>query len=478
MKKKKNRGLVALLACAAVLAAAAAVYCIYAAAEYGGKFIEGTEINGLNAGGMTAEEVETEIRDRVEDYTLTVVFRGGIEETITGKEIGLTYTPDNGVETLIENQNVYEWGLGKLGQTMSFTVGEAYTYDEAMLEAAMKALPEFSAENCVEPEDAHLAIGSDHRLKIVEEIDGNSLRESVVLSALKDAVESGQERLDLTTMSNAYRTAEVRSDDADLINQMNDLNTYLDVVVTYEMYDGTVVTLDNTETSGWLSVKDENSGYYYLNTDVLMDHCTEYVRKLAEQYDSLSDSVTFSSTNRGEILIPTAQYGYEIDQADEAAELYNIILSRTSAEREPLYLVCSPGLSTAEGTYIEIDITYQHVYYYINGSVYFDTPCVTGLSTDPDRETPTGIYSIYEKDTNKTLRGDYDESTGTYSYESFVNYWMRFNEGVGLHDASWRSEFGGDIYTYSGSHGCVNLPYSAAQEIYGLCDLGTVVVVI
>ena len=33
-------------------------------------------------------------------------------------------------------------------------------------------------------------------------------------------------------------------------------------------------------------------------------------------------------------------------------------------------------------------------------------------------------------------------------------------------DATWRGKFGGEIYKRSGSHGCVNLPLSAAKHIY------------
>lgn len=64
------------------------------------------------------------------------------------------------------------------------------------------------------------------------------------------------------------------------------------------------------------------------------------------------------------------------------------------------------------------------------------------------------------------------------SYQSFVNFWMPFNEGVGLHDASWRGSFGGDIYLYSGSHGCVNLPYSSAASLYEMVEIGTPVLVL
>ena len=47
---------------------------------------------------------------------------------------------------------------------------------------------------------------------------------------------------------------------------------------------------------------------------------------------------------------------------------------------------------------------------------------------------------------------------------------MPFNGGIGLHDATWRSQFGGNIYVSNGSHGCVNLPYKVAEIIFNNID--------
>ena len=50
---------------------------------------------------------------------------------------------------------------------------------------------------------------------------------------------------------------------------------------------------------------------------------------------------------------------------------------------------------------------------------------------------------------------------------------MPFNGGIGLHDATWRSSFGGTLYKNGGSHGCVNLPHSVAQKIFENISAGT-----
>ena len=77
---------------------------------------------------------------------------------------------------------------------------------------------------------------------------------------------------------------------------------------------------------------------------------------------------------------------------------------------------------------------------------------------------------------NEVLRGEKKEN-GEYEYETPVQYWMPFNGGVGFHDASWQASFGGDVYTYNGSHGCINLPPDKAAELYEIIDTETPIVV-
>ena len=48
---------------------------------------------------------------------------------------------------------------------------------------------------------------------------------------------------------------------------------------------------------------------------------------------------------------------------------------------------------------------------------------------------------------------------------------------MGFHDATWRGKFGGSCYKRNGSHGCVNLPYSVAQQLYENIEAGCAVLV-
>lgn len=82
--------------------------------------------------------------------------------------------------------------------------------------------------------------------------------------------------------------------------------------------------------------------------------------------------------------------------------------------------------------------------------------------------TPGGIYRLKYIERYAVLRGP--------GYAAPVDFWMPFNGGIGMHDATWRSRFGGEIYTYDGSHGCINCPYYLAEAIYDNIEAGTPVI--
>ena len=118
-------------------------------------------------------------------------------------------------------------------------------------------------------------------------------------------------------------------------------------------------------------------------------------------------------------------------------------------------------------TYIDIDLEKQHVTYILDGNVAFETDCVSG-DVSKNRQTPTGVYAIYGHVPGQYLTGP--------TWKNWVDYWMPFSPGgCGLHDATWRKNFGGEIYKTNGSHGCVNLSHDAAKELFNMVGIGTVV---
>ena len=142
---------------------------------------------------------------------------------------------------------------------------------------------------------------------------------------------------------------------------------------------------------------------------------------------------------------------------------YKINLKSTdSSNNETIQTIIVHVEPKYKNSYITISISNQKLEYYERDTLILSSDLVTGANN----ATPIGTYKVLNKSRNVNLRGA--------NYVSFVNYWIAFKgNSYGLHDASWRNTFGGNIYTYNGSHGCVNMPYYKVQELYNLVEIGT-----
>ncbi|MCD7715656.1 MAG: L,D-transpeptidase/peptidoglycan binding protein [Lachnospiraceae bacterium] len=215
----------------------------------------------------------------------------------------------------------------------------------------------------------------------------------------------------------------------------------------------------------WISVSDDNELVY--DEDAL----NEWVQDLADQYNTLENGREFTTSPGETISITKGNYGWSMD-ANATAELILDLIREGGSGRVMTEAVWTQtgAVFTLEGdigdSYIEADLTNQKVWFYKNGELLGESDCVSG--DYENSRTPEGIYTIYYMKSPATLRGA--------DYVSEVDYFMAYFGNYGLHDASWRSEFGGDIYLTDGSHGCINLPDEMAKLLYENIDYGYVVV--
>lgn len=192
----------------------------------------------------------------------------------------------------------------------------------------------------------------------------------------------------------------------------------------------------------------------------------EKIKKEGAVFRELPASFSFITHAGGSIQALNSGLSNEIDEEKMAEEAEGKAEKGESGD-VPVIWKKHYGSLNDIGDYVEVDLTNQQVYAYIGGNLIVSAPCVSGLA-GTGRETPSGIYQIYYKQSPAVLRGE--------GYASPVSFWMPFNGGIGLHDAPWRSSFGGNIYTYAGSHGCINLPYDAAKTIYENAYSGMMVI--
>ena len=219
-----------------------------------------------------------------------------------------------------------------------------------------------------------------------------------------------------------------------------------------------------------------------LNIDKTIIRKVNIVDKIPPELTINSDMEVYADLN-GNYAEPTysAIDNCDGDITDKVKVENNLDLSQEGEYIEKFTVEDSSGnITTKEikiivqekfkNTYIVISIGDQWLTYYSRGRIALETPVVTGNNGN----TPYGTYYVNNKARNVTLKGPPDDP-----YESFVYYWMPFISSThGMHDATWRWRFGGNIYTYDPSHGCVNMPLDKAEDLYYMVEIGTPVYIV
>lgn len=203
-----------------------------------------------------------------------------------------------------------------------------------------------------------------------------------------------------------------------------------------------------------VNVKDLVSPELNVNSS---DHIYLY---LNEKYDmptySASDNIDGDITSKVNV-----DSDIDITKAGDYDINYSVKDSSNNVTRKNIKVTVD---EKSKLSYIKVSIAEQKLYYYERNELALTVNIVTGMKGVS--ETPKGTYSVLNKSRNVTLKGA--------DYASFVNYWIAFKgSSYGFHDASWRSRFGGNIYTYNGSHGCVNMPRSEVEKLYNMVEIGT-----
>ena len=472
IQKKKHKGLKVTGIIAAILAVTAG--CAYGAVTYyyADRFFEGTYINGIDCSNKTAYEVEQAIASTVEDYSIEVTSRNQDPQTISGSQIGYQYMSDGEVLNLLKQQKPYEWVRGFM-ETRSYNTQENVTFDKTLLQNEVKALNCAQPENQVEPENAYVAMNGDE-FTIVPETEGSKLKVKEAYKALDAAISGSQTSIDLGSTPDVYAVAAVTSEDSTLQATRDAYNNYTKASITYTFGDQTV-TLDGSTLKNWLQF--DEKGQLVQDDASFTQHVKDFVAQLASEHNTVGTTRSFNTTSGRTVSVYGSAYGWKIDQDAEVAQLTEEIRTGTQTTREPVYSMRANayGYNDIGSTYIEVDMSSQHMYYYQNGSIIFDSDIVSGDIRYDDRATPPGIFTLYYKKSPDVLRGE-KKPDGTYEYETPVTYWMPFNGGIGFHDATWQAYFGGDRYTYAGSHGCINMPLDAAATLYSIIDTNVPIV--
>lgn len=410
-----------------------------------------TIIAGINCSGLTVEQAAEKINSHFSEENICFNFPNEVY-VFNAKDINLHLSDTSSLQEILDSQ-----ANGNVSET--YELSNAFFCDS--LTSIFSDIKFFQEDFITEPENAYLVLNDSNFLEIISGKSGVKINLDDAYSFAYNKLKSGITTIDFSEIS-VLEDPEINSQN--LQNQKTEINNILSTIVNIKLLDGSIITLDNNVTKNWL-VQDD-LGNYSIDIE---NNLPNFIESLSERISSVSSStLSFNATDFGlvDISIPEKNR-MKLNTKKELEQLTNELQSGKTINRSPIY---TNKLSLQ--SYVEIDISRQKVWMYYNSECILETNCVTGNAKN--HNTPSGLFYLTYKTTNTYLEGYNDNGT---RYKSFVNYWMPFNGGIGMHDASWRSKFGSSIYKTNGSHGCINLPYNAAKTIYEYIDSSMPIIV-
>lgn len=464
-KENRKKILIILGGIVLLLVIAVGIYYWHTAVYYQTHFLPNTTINDIDCSELRAEEIAVLLDNKIQDYHLTVNGRlnedgetGTIGE-IKAQDINLQYvgTHDE-VELLLEAQNEWLWPQKYFGTRYGYSLKLGVSFEKKELESYVKKWNAFRSMK--KPKDAYISEYSEKtgRFEIISETDGTQFDKEKVIELISDAITMQEvDSLDLEA-ADCYVKASVTSENKTLQQTVDKVNKWLDTKITYD-WNSTEVIVDREYIHQWIFFE---KGKPKLDEEAV----DAFVTAQAKANDTYGKYRKFMTTLGVELSLPSGYYGWKTDVENEAKELLALIYDGSTKEREPLYISKGrrKGVNDIGSSYVEVDLTNQHLYLYESGTLVLETDFVSGAPYMSGCMTPAGVFGISYKTTNAVLRGQ--------NYATPVSYWMPFYGNFGMHDATWRTQFGGDIYLTNGSHGCINLPLDKAKEIYGYVSEG------
>ena len=432
---------------------------------YNGRYANGTWINGIYCTGKTAQQVNELLIKQTQIQDFVIIDDTGKTYEISLQEVSCIIDYTSQLYHILMKQSPFRW-TSDISSEKNIELEPHIIYDETSLfETVSKSFPFVVASM------------KEHSLEIYKDANGyqlyngmeHVLDEEKTCRLILEHLEDKNYCLDLGKQ-NCYIDLPLTVEMAETLLLYEQVVEFQTCNIIYDMEDA-LIPIGPEIVSDWIKVDEKGDFVFDGNGELMLKEgaIEGFIDSLADEYDSVGKTRSFTATNGKEVIVEGGTYGNEINRKKEIAYLKDAFANKREEIRIPVYKqrALHRGKEDIGDTYIEIDMTDQKMYYYKEGKLVIETDVVTGNMKRKDA-TPSGVNYVYAKQRNRTLRGR--------DYQSFVKYWLPVKGSIGIHDASWRKKFGGDIYLTNGSHGCINTPSEIMKELYNLVEKGTPVV--
>lgn len=422
-------------------------------------FVPGTTVNGRDVSLLSTSDFATQVENEAKNWSCKVQSKGGFLLELSGADIKLSADGIRVSKAAFSQRTAYTWPLDLL-HPQAIVTDDSISYDEEALKTCVSSAIDSFNKKAEAPTNAAASYDMDkHAFVVSADAKGTALdstksyeRITVALSSLSSELELGKDEL---------LAPSITSDNKELLASCDVANKLLEQSFPLVKGDKILAKIEKKQIASWVSIDSKNK--------------INYDRAAIDKWnvENIGDEASFED-DEGVYALDQKAMVDAIVAAFDKGKATEIEVPTTTIATKP---AITPGASK-RGRHLDINLSTQYARFYnASGKVIWETYLVSGdLATS--HGTPTGEFAIQAKQRNQTLIGDDEDKDGKPDYKTFVSYWMPFRSGgYGLHDAPWRAYFGGDIYQYAGSHGCLNLPPLKAETLYNLVVIGDPVVV-
>ena len=431
-------------------------------AAYTDRLMMNTYINGKNYSSLTAEEAKEKLLNDMYPNNEFKVHLYGKEYEIKPSDFNII--GEDKIDNVISAQN------HKLYPKYIFEKTSIWIKDANGLEEIYTKLLDdydiFNKNDWHGPRNAYVVKNGESLVSIVPEKKGTIPNMRVFKRLMIDHITGGKGDLYLDDYNKLFEQPEVNQYDEKLVAFTKEINKWLAFTVRYN-YEGKTKVFATNYINEFLDIDVDNLTYSF-DYEGYLD---KVVYELDQYYSSAVKSNTLVTTLGDTVEVPAGDFGWKMDTSEARKNIREALDKLESCTLVPTWETQDGPYSLDDvHNYVEVDLSNQKLYLYEDEILKVESNIVSGNMRN--HSTPAGTFTFKYKARNQTLRGP--NGDGTY-YASFVKYWIPFNGGIGMHDASWRGSFGGNIYKYNGSHGCINMPTSKAKEVYGYLDSSYVI---
>ncbi|WP_124058548.1 L,D-transpeptidase family protein [Vaginisenegalia massiliensis] len=435
-------------------------------AYFANRFMPSTSLASVSISGKTLDQAQEAFVQKFNDQSIEVMENNQNLGQVKIQDLQAQYDMQQVLKMAFEKQNPNLWFTyffrpTKIDPQFANTV----TVDSAKLESVFTKLG-IDNEKRKDGTNATIEYDKAKGYFVKAEKIGTKVDFKKLALAAMDGVGNQADELDLTS---GYQDPAVKSTSKVVTDTMKQIHDVAESKITLTIA-GDEVKIPKEVIMDWIHF--DTNGQMAFSPEGI----TTYLNQLNEKYSTINKVRTIDSAMQGKVEVQPGILGWSIDTEKETQNIIRDLFANKPVKRDPA-IASRGGIPNAKddigSTYIEVDLTNQMMWYYVDKKIVVETPIVSGQPASPS--TP-GAFAIIEKLQNTELKGYNPFYKKKYSVP--VAYWMRFNDNAeGIHDSSWQSSYGGNTWQWSGSLGCINTPIDAVATIYATADYGTPVLV-